>query len=86
MLDRVLNHLDALVGYDTRNPPRAIGTDGIFDYLREQLPGFRIELTDHGAGAVSLLAVRGETTRVFNVHLDTVPVRRPGPPTRCDCG
>lgn len=73
MLDRVLNHLDALVGYDTRNPPRAIGTDGIFDYLCEQLPGFRIELTDHGAGAVSLLAVRGETTRVFNVHLDTVP-------------
>ena len=59
--------------FDTRNPPRAIGTGGIFDYLREQLPGFRIELTDHGAGAVSLLAVRGETTRVFNVHLDTVP-------------
>jgi acetylornithine deacetylase len=73
MLDRVLNHLDALVGYDTRNPPRAIGTDGIFDYLCEALPGFRIELSDHGAGAVSLLAVRGETTRLFNVHLDTVP-------------
>lgn len=73
MLDRVLNHLDALVGFDTRNPPRAIGTDGIFDYLCEQLPGFRIELEDHGAGAVSLLAVRGETSRVFNVHLDTVP-------------
>lgn len=73
MLDRVLNHLDALVGYDTRNPPRAIGTDGIFDYLCEQLPGFRIELEDHGAGAVSLLAVRGQTQRVFNVHLDTVP-------------
>jgi acetylornithine deacetylase len=73
MLARVLNHLDALVGYDTRNPPRAIGTDGIFDYLCEALPGFRIELSDHGAGAVSLLAVRGETRRVFNVHLDTVP-------------
>ena len=73
MLSRVLGHLDALVGFDTRNPPRAIGTDGIFDYLCEQLPGFRIELRDHGAGAVSLLAVRGETTRVFNVHLDTVP-------------
>lgn len=73
MRERVLNHLDALVGYDTRNPPRAIGPDGIFDYLCEQLPGFRIELSDHGAGAVSLLAVRGETTRLFNVHLDTVP-------------
>ncbi|MFA6985460.1 MAG: acetylornithine deacetylase [Arenimonas sp.] len=73
MLGRVLNHLEALVGFDTRNPPRAIGTDGIFDYLCEALPGFRIELTDHGAGAVSLLATRGETTRLFNVHLDTVP-------------
>jgi acetylornithine deacetylase len=73
MFDRVLNHLDALVGFDTRNPPRAIGTDGIFDYLCESLPGFRIELSDHGAGAVSLLAVRGETTRLFNVHMDTVP-------------
>ena len=73
MLSRVLEHLDALVSFDTRNPPRAIGTDGIFDYLCEALPGFRIELTDHGAGAVSLLAVRGETSRVFNVHLDTVP-------------
>jgi acetylornithine deacetylase len=73
MLDNVLRHLEALVGFDTRNPPRAIGGDGIFDYLREQLPGFRFALTDHGAGAVSLLAVRGETSRVFNVHLDTVP-------------
>ena len=73
MIGRVLEHLDALVGFDTRNPPRAIGTDGIFDYLCEALPGFRIELTDHGAGAVSLLATRGETTRLFNVHLDTVP-------------
>ena len=73
MMSRVLEHLDALVSFDTRNPPRAIGADGIFDYLCEALPGFRIELSDHGAGAVSLLAVRGETSRVFNVHLDTVP-------------
>ncbi|MGE4366551.1 acetylornithine deacetylase [Thermomonas sp.] len=73
MLDAVLRHLDALVAFDTRNPPRRIGTGGIFDYLRAQLPGFRIEVTDHGDGAVSLLAVRGAPTRVFNVHLDTVP-------------
>src|SRR5690606_4113537 len=50
-----------------------IGTGGIFDYLRAQLPDFRITVTDHGDGAVSLLAVRGAPTRVFNVHLDTVP-------------
>jgi acetylornithine deacetylase len=73
MIAEVLKHLESLVGFDTRNPPRAIGTDGVFDYLCEQLPGFRIELSDHGAGAVSLLAVRGQTTRLFNVHLDTVP-------------
>jgi acetylornithine deacetylase len=73
MLPAVLDHLDALVGFDTRNPPRAIGTDGIFDYLRAQLPGFACTVTDHGAGAVSLLAVRGTPRRVFNVHLDTVP-------------
>ncbi len=34
MLDAVLRHLDALVAFDTRNPPRRIGTGGIFDYLR----------------------------------------------------
>jgi acetylornithine deacetylase len=73
MLDRVLVHLDALVGFDTRNPPRAIGTGGIFDYLRAQLPGFACTVTDHGDGAVSLFAVRGAPTRLFNVHLDTVP-------------
>ncbi|MFZ5638610.1 MAG: acetylornithine deacetylase [Pseudomonadota bacterium] len=73
MLDDLLKHLEALVSFDTRNPPRAIGTGGIFDYLQSQLPGFRCALTDHGDGAVSLLAVRGRPTRVFNVHLDTVP-------------
>lgn len=73
MLDDLLKHLEALVSFDTRNPPRAIGTGGIFDYLQSQLPGFRCAVTDHGDGAVSLLAVRGRPTRVFNVHLDTVP-------------
>lgn len=73
MREAVLQHLAQLVAFDTRNPPRAIGTGGIFDYLRAQLPGFEIEVTDHGAGAVSMLAVRGTPTRVFNVHLDTVP-------------
>lgn len=73
MLAKTLKHLEALVSFDTRNPPRDIGTGGIFDYLRSQLDGFRIEVTDHGAGAVSMLAVRGNPRRVFNVHLDTVP-------------
>ena len=73
LLDATLTHLRALVGFDTRNPPRAIGTGGIFDYLRAQLPDFALTLTDHGAGAVSLHAVRGAPRILFNVHLDTVP-------------
>ena len=73
MLAETLRHLEALVSFDTRNPPRAIGTGGMFDYLRAQLRDFRVEVTDHGDGAVSMLAVRGAPRRVFNVHLDTVP-------------
>ena len=73
MLDHVLQHLEALVSFDTRNPPRLIGSGGIFDYIRTQLPDFRVDVTDHGDGAVSLMAVRGNPRRLFNVHLDTVP-------------
>jgi acetylornithine deacetylase len=73
LLPSTLAHLEKLVSFDTRNPPRQITTGGIFDYVRAQLPDFRIEVSDHGAGAVSLFAVRGHPTRLFNVHLDTVP-------------
>ncbi len=74
MLPSVLEHLAALVSFDTRNPPRTITpTGGIFDYIRAQLPDFRIDVRDHGAGAVTLFAVRGAPKRLFNVHLDTVP-------------
>ncbi len=73
LLESTLAHLETLVSFDTRNPPRAITTGGIFDYLRAHLPGFRIEVIDHGAGAVSLFAVRGAPKILFNVHMDTVP-------------
>lgn len=73
LLTSTLVHLERLVAFDTRNPPREIGTGGIFDYLQSQLAGFRFTVTDHGAGAVSLLAVRGAPRILFNVHLDTVP-------------
>lgn len=73
LLEDTLNHLRILVGFDTRNPPRAIGCEGLFDYLRAELPGFECAQTDHGAGAISLLAVRGKPRLLFNVHLDTVP-------------
>jgi acetylornithine deacetylase len=73
ILARTLTHLRALVAFDTRNPPRAIDEGGIFEYLRAHLRGFDCTTTDHGAGAVSLHAVRGKPKLLFNVHLDTVP-------------
>lgn len=73
LLDTTLGHLRELVAFDTRNPPRVIDTGGIFDYLRRHLPGFDVQINDHGAGAVSLYAVRGKPDYLFNVHLDTVP-------------
>lgn len=73
ILSSTLAHLRELVSFDTRNPPREIGTGGIFDYLCKNLPGLECEVIDHGAGAVSLYAVRGKPKYLFNVHLDTVP-------------
>jgi len=73
LLAATLVHLRALVGFDTRNPPRAIDTGGIFDYLSAQLPGFTLRVTDHGTGSVALHAVRGTPRLLFNVHVDTVP-------------
>ncbi|HEY4145526.1 acetylornithine deacetylase [Pinirhizobacter sp.] len=73
LLKATLAHLGALVSHDTRNPPREIGTGGIFDYLRDQLQGFDVSVTDYGAGAVTLFATRGNPKYLFNVHLDTVP-------------
>lgn len=81
-LARALAHLERLVGFDTRNPPRAIGAggangDSIFGYLTEHLRqcGFALDLADHGAGCVSLHAQPiGVAPRLlFNFHLDTVP-------------
>ncbi len=73
LLAATLRHLEALVAYDTQNPPRAIGPDGIFDYLTRQLQGFHMELVNLGDGCVSLLARRGKPRFLFNFHIDTVP-------------
>lgn len=74
MIEQVVGHLGALVAFDTRNPPRAIAGDGIFAWLQQALPGFAHTLTDYGDGALTLLSVRGRPERVYNFHLDTVPV------------
>jgi len=73
-LSALLEHLKALVACDTQNPPRRITRDDeIFRYIAANLPGFDVELKDAGDGCVTLLAIRGEPTRLMNVHLDTVP-------------
>ncbi len=74
VLNAILSHLEALVAFDTQNPPRALdGAAPIFSYLTDALPGFEIDVTDLGDGAVNVLARRGTPATLFNVHLDTVP-------------
>lgn len=73
MRDAVLGHLERLVAFDTRNPPRRIDEGGIFAYCASQLVGFDVRIRDHGAGSVSLFASRGQPRVLVNVHLDTVP-------------
>jgi acetylornithine deacetylase len=72
---RVMRHLDALVGFDTQNPPRRIdGDSAIFRYCSDAVgSAFETRIWDHGDGHVSWLAVRGKPSVLFNVHLDTVP-------------
>jgi acetylornithine deacetylase len=72
----VLRHLESLVAFDTQNPPRSLDADApVFGWISDVLgPDFKIGLNDHGLGRISMLAVRGEPSLLFNVHLDTVPV------------
>ena len=72
----VLDRLKALIAFDTQNPPRSLDANApVFGWISKALgPDFVIELTDHGIGRVSMLAVRGKPSLLFNVHLDTVPV------------
>lgn len=72
--DEAVENLAALVGCDTRNPPRAIADSGIVDCLLARLAGFDTEVRDLGDGCLSILAVRGQPDLLFNVHMDTVPV------------
>jgi acetylornithine deacetylase len=72
----VLKHLEGLVAFDTQNPPRSLTAESpIFGWICDVLGAdFEIGITDHGLGRISMLAVRGKPSLLFNVHLDTVPV------------
>ena len=75
-LQGVLTNLEQLVAFDTQNPPRSLSADSaIFAWIRDVVgTDFKIRISDHGLGRVSMLAVRGQPSLLFNVHLDTVPV------------
>ncbi len=73
--DEVLQHLAALIAFDTQNPPRDIKAEGgIIDYLKSNLAGFNFTLYDARDGCMALLATRGKTDRLYNFHIDTVPI------------
>lgn len=76
-MDSVIDHLRALVGADTTNPPRAITPDhAALVYCARTLAGagFDCHTEDLGDGCVNLIASRGTPSVIVNCHLDTVPV------------
>ncbi|MCB9839046.1 MAG: acetylornithine deacetylase [Phycisphaeraceae bacterium] len=76
MRNRCLDHLTALVAFDTTNPPREpLSMRRAIDAARSTLEaaGFACDVTDLGDGCFNLLALRGRATTLVNCHLDTVP-------------
>ena len=67
MIEDVLRHLDALVSFDTRNPPRLIDNGGIFDYIRAQLPDFAVTVHKALVGFIEVKAPgKGADPRKFD--------------------
>ena len=76
MIDDCTGHLEALVGMDTRNPPRHISPDHeVIRYTSDALrrAGFDVSIEDLGDGSVCVDAKRGRSDVLVNCHLDTVP-------------
>lgn len=77
LLSSTLDHLRALVGIDTTNPPRdAARARRILELVAASLRdcGYTCDPMDFGEGCRALFAIRGKRPRLlFNNHLDTVP-------------
>ena len=71
-LDLCLNHLKALVGFDTSNPPRKTKESGLIEYLNS-LDFIDPQIQDHGEGSFNIFFTKGSPKYLVNVHLDTVP-------------
>ncbi len=82
-MKRLLQHLAELVGFDTRNPPRApASVDALYQYVtRAMAPtGFAVvEDRDLQDGCRWLLLERGASVGrpLVNIHVDTVPLDGP---------
>jgi acetylornithine deacetylase len=85
VIGTVLRHLEALVAFDTRNPPRAIGTGGIFDYLRAQLPDFRCTVTTTATVPCRCSPCAGHRRACSTCTWTPCRPRPRGPPIRCAC-
>ena len=72
LLKSCLKHLEALVSFDTSNPPRRIHDSGLIGYL-SSLPNVNLKIIDLGEGSLNLFMTKGKPKYLFNVHLDTVP-------------
>ncbi len=75
VIDRVLEHLAWLVGFDTSDPASTVtGAHPIIVRCARELEaaGCEVLVEDLGGGSVNVLAVRGEPRVLFNCHLDTV--------------
>lgn len=71
-----LGHLERLVAFDTRNPPRAASGIGALMYYAStnlEVSGFTVEERNLGDGCAWLYARRGTGGALVNVHIDTVP-------------
>ena len=71
-LELCLKHLQALVSFDTSNPPKKIQSSGLLDYLNS-LSYLNPQVTDLGDGSFNIMLIKGDPKYIFNVHLDTVP-------------
>lgn len=73
MPDKLIDHLRALVSFDTQDPPREIEANSpIIEYCKSIVGDCEVKIEDHGEGRVSFFARRGNPSILFNVHLDTV--------------
>ena len=72
LLKSCLKHLEALVSFDTSNPPRRIQDSGLINYLLSQSK-VNLNIIDLKDGSFNLFMSKGEPKYLFNVHLDTVP-------------